>query len=209
MFSIVVKIEGIENRKRSAGLLHIAMGFYLIVRAGDYYNLLKPDAGLTALPLFMIATLSLVYGFLRKKIDPNASYNYWLRSVQVLTFIVLGVVMIRIGRPMDYISLFIWAFLGILLMFSERRVFQDTVIYLDSQGIRIPGYYKEHLVPWEAISEVVVREDFITIFHKKQKYLQYRVLQDLSTLEVAKMNAFCKEKLVREEEQVGSKKQDA
>jgi hypothetical protein len=41
----------------------------------------------------------------------------------------------------------------------------------------------------------VVREDFITLFHVERKYLQYQVLQDLSTLEVAKMNAFCKEKL--------------
>jgi len=40
-----------------------------------------------------------------------------------------------------------------------------------------------------------VREDFITIFHIREKYLQYQVMQDLSTLEVAKMNAFCRDKI--------------
>ena len=40
-----------------------------------------------------------------------------------------------------------------------------------------------------------MREDFITLFHIRQKYLQFQVLQDLSTLEIAKMNAFCKEQL--------------
>jgi hypothetical protein len=41
----------------------------------------------------------------------------------------------------------------------------------------------------------VVREDFITVFNNNKKYLQYQVMQDLSTLEVAKMNAYCKEKV--------------
>ena len=57
----------------------------------------------------------------------------------------------------------------------------------------IPGNYKDYLVRWEDLSEVVVREDFLTLFHIKKKYLQYQVMQDLSTLEVAKLNAFCRE----------------
>jgi hypothetical protein len=87
-----------------------------------------------------------------------------------------------------------------MLMFSEKRIFQETTIFLDGSGIKIPGYYVDHIVKWENISEVVIREDFVTIFHIKEKYLQFQVLQDLSTLEVAKMNAFCKEKLEAEKQ---------
>ena len=80
-------------------------------------------------------------------------------------------------------------------MFSERRIFQETIIYFDENGIRIPGFYREHLVKWEEISDVVIREDFLTIFHVKKKYLQYQVMQNLSTLEMVKMNDYCKEKI--------------
>ena len=83
-------------------------------------------------------------------------------------------------------------FCGVLLL-TERKIFTETIIKLETEGIKIPGYYKEHLINWSEVENVVVREDFITIFHVKQKYLQFQVMQDLSTLETAKLNAFCKE----------------
>jgi hypothetical protein len=46
---------------------------------------------------------------------------------------------------------------------------------------------------------VIIREDFLTLFHVKKKYLQYQVMQDLSTLEVAKINAFCREQIEKAE----------
>jgi hypothetical protein len=103
--------------------------------------------------------------------------------------------MIGAGRPNDYVGVFVFVLLCIVLMFSERRIFQETTIFFTEEGIKIPGYYKDHLVKWEELSEVIVREDFLTIFNTNKKYLQYQVMQDLSTLEVAKMNAFCKEKV--------------
>ena len=69
--------------------------------------------------------------------------------------------------------------------------------FFDESGIRIPGNYKDYLVKWDELTEVVVREDFLTFFHIKKKYLQYQVMQDLSTLEVAKLNAFCREQIER------------
>jgi hypothetical protein len=55
--------------------------------------------------------------------------------------------------------------------------------------------------------EVIVREDFLTIFSTNKKYLQFQVLQDLSTLEVAKMNAFCREKVEGERQKVEDENQ--
>ena len=53
-------------------------------------------------------------------------------------------------------------------MFSERRIFQQTTIYFSEDGIKIPGYYRDHLLKWNEISEVVVREDFLTLFNTSQ-----------------------------------------
>ena len=107
--------------------------------------------------------------------------------------------MLRVGHPVDYYGLFIWTALTLILMLTERRIFEDTVVYLDENGVRIPGYFKDHMVAWEKLENVVVRHDFVTFFHRNNKYLQFQVMQTLSELEVAKMNAFCKEKLEREE----------
>jgi hypothetical protein len=199
MYSITVKIEGIESRRRSAGLLHMVIGFFMIVNAATYYRFTAYSNFLPVIPFLLVASVSLFYGVFRRKLDWNARYNYWLRLVQVVSFTVLGILLTTVGRTIDYMGVFVFTALSIILLFSERRIFQETIITLDDKGISIPGYYRDHFIDWNELSEVVVREDFITFFHIKQKYLQYQVKQDLSTLEVAKMNAFCREKIEERE----------
>jgi hypothetical protein len=195
MFSVTVKIEDIEKRRRSAGLLHILIGFFIIAKGADHYKYLDYLNIVPVLPVFAIGIISLIYGFFRRKFDLSAKYNYWLRLAQVVCFSFLGIVFMNLGRSIDYIGVLLFAGLSILLLFSERKIFQESTIFIDENGIRIPGLYKEHLVQWKDLTEVVVREDFITLFHVKKKYLQYQVMQDLSTLELAKINGFCKERI--------------
>jgi len=196
MYNVTVKIDGIVSRRKSAGLLHIVTGLFLIAKGAGYFKDLGYQNFATVMPVLLVGSFSLFYGIFRKKIDGAYAYNYWLRLLQVVTFTILGVMLITSGGDaIDYTGVFVFAVLSIVLMFSERRIFQETIIFFDEKGIKIPGYYRDHLVKWNEISEVVVREDFITIFHIKEKYLQYQVMQDLSTLEVAKMNAFCREKI--------------
>ncbi|MGZ5190615.1 MAG: hypothetical protein ACXWCZ_06310 [Flavisolibacter sp.] len=195
MYSITVRIEGIENRRRNAGLLHVVIGFFMIINIATYYRYTAYYSFLPLIPLLLIASISLFYGLFRRKLDWSARYNFRLRLIQALSFVILGIAMTTVGRSLDYIGLFIFALLSIMLLLSEKRVFQETLIRINENGIVIPGIYKDHLVDWKELSNVVVREDFITIFHEKQKYLQYQVKEDLSTLEVAKMNAFCKERI--------------
>lgn len=198
MYSIAVKIEGIESRRRSAGILHVVIGFFMIFNSANYYRFTDYKNIWGVAFILLVASISLFYGFFRKKMDLSARYNYWLRLIQAVSFTVLGFLMTGTGRTSDYIGVFVFALLCVVLMFSEKRIFQETTIYFKEEGIKIPGYYKDYLVKWQEVSEVIVREDFLTIFNTRKKYLQYQVMQDLSTLEVAKMNAFCREKIERE-----------
>jgi hypothetical protein len=202
MYNVTVKIEGVESKRRSAGLLHIVVGFFLIAKSADYYRFLNYESFLPTLPFFAVAAISLFYGFFRRRVDIFAKYNFWLRLLQVVSFTVLGFAIMNLGRTIDYIGVFVFAFLCLLLLFSERRVFKETTIFFDETGVIIPGSYKDFLVKWEDLSEVVVREDFLTLFHVKKKYLQYQVMQDLSTLEVAKLNAFCREQIEKQSSMV-------
>lgn len=196
MYSITVKIEGIESRRRSAAILHIVVGFFMIFNASNYYRFNNYKNLLPVALILLAASVSLFYGFFRRRMDLSAHYNLWLRLVQVICFTALGFLILKSGgRSSDYIGVFVFAALCIVLLFSEKRIFNETSVYFTEEGIKIPGYYRDHLVDWEEISEVIVREDFLTIFNVNKKYLQFQVLQDLSTLEVAKMNAFCREKV--------------
>jgi hypothetical protein len=195
MFSIYVKIDSIESRKKNTGLLHIILALFLVLKSLDYYNYINYASIVPIVPVLIVAGLSLYYAFFRKKLFDGGRYNFWLRLLQVATFSVFGLAMLRVGRPLDYYGLFLWAFLSLILLFSERRIFNDTILYLTKEGIKVPGNYKDVVIPWSNISDVVVRHDFITIFHEEKKYLQYQVMQPLSELELVKMNAFCREEL--------------
>ena len=199
MFSILVKIEGFLSRRRNASLLHVVLGFFLVLKAFDWYSITAYSNILPVFPILIVAGLSIYYGLFRKKFDPAGKQNMWLRLVQATTFRVFAFVMLRVGRSIDYYGLFIWTALTLILLLTERRIFNDTVIYIEEDGVRIPGYFKDHLVRWNKMENVVVRHDFVTFFHRDNKYLQFQVMQTLSELEVAKMNAFCKEKLEQPE----------
>lgn len=198
MYSITVKIDGIEKRRRSAGLLHIVIGFFLIVNASNYYRAVNYKSFWPVAIFLLVASFSLFYGFFRRKIDLSAQYNYWIRLLQLISFTALGFLLMSSERTVDYFGVFAFGLLCIVLVFSERKIFQETTIFLDDKGITVPGYYRDHLVKWGSLTDVVIREDFVTLFHVKRKYLQFQVMQDLSTLEVAKMNAFCREKIEKE-----------
>jgi hypothetical protein len=192
MLSITVKIEGVERRKKSASLLHIVAGCFLIAKGADYYRYLGYEDFLPVAPFFTVALMSVIYGLFRRRIDPEAQMNYWLRLLQVVTFTILGALMVVAGRQIDYISLFLWSAVTLMLLLSEKKLFS---------GVLIPGIYRSHVVPWSELSNVIVRQDFVTIFHRDEKYLQYQVMQSLTDLELVKMNGFCRERI---EKQVAS-----
>ena len=195
MYTVAVKIDGAEKRRRSTGLVHIIIGFFLIIKCFDLYHYLNETSVTPALPFAFVAATSLIYGFFRKQLDLTAKHNSALRFLQTVAFLTFGFFMYRVGRSVDYIGLFLWAFLTLILFFTEKKAFGETAILISEEGIRIPGTYRDHLVQWTLLESVTVRYDFITFFHRGRKYLQYQVMQDLSELELVKMNAYCKERI--------------
>ncbi len=193
MYTVAVRIEGMEKRRRSAGLVHAIVGFYLLLKSFDLYQRLIESSLVPVLPFLAIGVLSLFYGFFRGRVDAAARHNPAMRLLQTITFFSLGFLLLRSDRSIEYLSPFLLGLLTLVLFFSEKRVFKDTFLNFLENGILIPASYRDYLVSWETLENVVVRHDFITLFHRGKKYLQYQVQQDLSELELVKMNAFCRE----------------
>lgn len=187
-----------DRRRRNTSLVHAILGFFLLIKSVDLYHYIQGRSIVPAIPFIAIGVLSLVYAFFRTRIDITAKHNAGLRLFQTVAFFSFGFVMLRIGKSIDYISLFVWGFLTLVLFFSEKRLFNDTVLTFSEKGVLIPGTYRDYLVDWSSLESVVARHDFITLFHRGKKYLQYQVLQDLSELELVKVNAFCKEQIEKQ-----------
>src|SRR2546423_13047686 len=119
MYNVTVKIEGVENGRRSAGLLHVVIGLFLITKSADYYKFLDYKYFVPVVPFLLVGSFSLFYGLFRTKIDLTHRYNFWLRLSQTLSFAVLGVLTTYVGRPMDYAGDFVFSFLSLILLLTE------------------------------------------------------------------------------------------
>ena len=132
---------------------------------------------------------------MKRKIDAGSRYNHWVRTIEVLSFTVLGILMISKGRPIDYIILFAWAIICLFLMFTERKMFHDAKMFFKKDGIFIPGYFYNKQVFWYNIKEIVARQDFVTIFYPNNKFMQYEVMDEMNDTELAEINKFCKSQI--------------
>jgi hypothetical protein len=195
MHHIPVKIEGIERRKRSTGLLHIVAGLFLITSTSSYFRSVGYHNFLSVLPMYLVAVASLVYGLLRSKLDPNATYNHWLRVVQFLVFAALAILMLKAKIDFRNFTLLLWAIICILLLFTERKIFHDAFLTLGERSVSIPGYFSNRILPWEVIENLVIRQDYVTIYLPQNKYIQHEVLVELSEKEISDMNNFCQQQL--------------
>ncbi len=86
MYTVAVKIEGLEKRRRSTALVHIIVGFFLLIKCIDLYKYLDEKSITPLLPFAFVGILSLIYGFFRKRIDISAKHNIALRFLQTVSF---------------------------------------------------------------------------------------------------------------------------
>lgn len=195
MLSLAVKLDNIERRKRSTGLLHIGAGCYLLAKGVDYLVFFNYRVFEVLLPVFAVVLVSLAYGFMKKSFDPAARYNHWVRLAQVGAFAVLGLLFANTGRQFDVWVLLAWAVICLFLLFTERKVFHDSLMVFNKDGIFIPGYFTNQRIFWGNIQEVVARPDYITIFKKNEKYVQLEVMGTADTAALQAITAYCQQQI--------------
>ena len=193
MHLIAIKIDGIERRKKSTGLFHVVAGLFLLANIAEYYKQLNYQNFFSVLPMYLVAVASLLYGLFRNKMDPKVKFNHWMRMLQFLIFSVLGILMLKTKMDFRNISLFLWAVICILLLFTERKIFHDAFLNLSKNNITIPGYFSNKVLPWSVIENVIVRQDYVTIYIPRNRYIQYEVLSELSEAEIKDINFFCQQ----------------
>jgi len=197
MFKLAVKLEGIERRKRTTSWLHAAAGFYLLVKSFDYFRLQHGQHLLWVWLYVAAGFVSLLYGVLKKLRDPNARFNPAIRLLQVCVFTLLAIDFIPFeSRTLDVMLLFTWAVGCLLLLFTERKVYNDAEMVFAKEGIFIPGYFSNRRLFWNNISEVVVRPDYITIFQGNERYLQYEVLKNTHPSALDEIALYCREQVL-------------
>lgn len=191
MYNIPVKIDSLEKRRRMTGTLHVVAGFYLLAATAAWL-VQKQFAGIAgSLPFLIIALTAVVYGIRRKKVDPVAKYNSSLRGLEAVG---LGLLAMSQTGLAAY-GLYAWAGLSVLLLFSEKVLFQPSQLEFTAEGIGLPGSPKPPVLPWSELANAIVRADYVTLIRKDQKYVQLEVTADINPNTLAEADAFAKARI--------------
>lgn len=195
MHKIRVKLEGLEKQRRNLPILHLAAGFILLAKTLDYIHGFRFQNTVSAIPFFIVALLSIIYGFRMKKWDASGKYNPWLRLLQLGFFAILGILFLSVRGVIDEVIVFVYGAICAYLFVVEKKIFEDAYLQLDGKGIELPGADNNKLLEWKKIKDVVARPDYITIFKDNNQYLQLELLQAEAAEKLETINQFAKQQI--------------
>lgn len=192
MINIPVKIQGLERRRRSIGLLHMVAGFFLIANADRVYKLYAQNGYLPLVPLILAAVLSLLYGFFRKRLDPTSKYNFSIRLLQAIVFLGYALAFVLSGYSDRSFGLGLWVVIAMMLAFAEKVALQEQHVVFTNKGFGFPAGYRQKQVAWPAVADVTLRPDFLTIHYKDNRFLQFELAQPLTHEKINSLQDFCR-----------------
>jgi hypothetical protein len=147
------------------------------------------------LPVLLTALASVLYGLLKKFIDPAARFHRTLRFLQLVLFAALGGYYMANGSSLDAVFLFLWAAGWFFLVLSERHLFGPVLVQFTDGGVLIPGALGRRQLSWSDLADVAVRPDYITIFKNDNHFLQFEVAQAAGNEALEELALFCKQRL--------------
>ena len=195
MLKLAVKLEKIEKRRKNTPILHYAAGFILLAKTLDYIHKFRFENIVTAIPFFLVALLSIIYGNRIKKWDPQGKYNQWFRLVQTGFFVILGILFLNIEGVIDEIIVFVYGAICAYLFVVEKKTFEECFVELDKEGIVLPGDVNNTVLQWFKVKDLVARPDFITIFKENNQYLQLELMHNEPAEKLETINTYARQRI--------------
>ena len=195
MYSIGIRLEKIERRKTNNRLLHIASGLFLLIKSVDYLRYQHYEVWLIVTPFFLVGLFSLIYGTFKKQYDRAESLNNVMRIVQSICFAILAILMYRQQKILDSMLLGVWSLLCFFLLFTEKRARKPMRLVFSPEEILVPGAYVDQRLRWTDIRDIVIKQDYVTIFKPNNRYMQWEVSEDIAHEYLREAQQFCHQQL--------------
>jgi len=181
-----------EKQIRSARLLHLLTSFLFMFNAWIDFQQATPSL------LFVVVQIAcsllifshVIFG---KKLNSDAARsNIFFRLLEIAGFVFAAWYFFSaLNSPLQG-SLVVATLIGLLyLLFMERNIFKPVDVLLNEKGICLPGMNRSQLLSWKEIDNLRIRNDFISINTKDNRFLQYEINRILSDAEIDEMNSWC------------------
>lgn len=191
-YKIPISYLPYEKQITSARLLHLLTSFLFMFNAWIDFQQATPSL-LFVVVQIACSLLVFSYVILGKKLTSDAARsNFLFRLLEITGFsFAAWYFFSALNSPLQG-SLVVATLIGLLyLLFMERNIFNPVDILLNEKGIRLPGMPKSKLLPWNEIENLRIRNDFISINTKDNRFLQFEINRVLSDTDIDEMNNWC------------------
>lgn len=196
-YKIPIFFEPFEKQKKAARFLHLLAGFLMIANAwGDFK---QPTPALFFVVVQIAgAILSILLALLGKQMFKNlAALNGAFRLAEAAILFYAAWYFFGMNLTLMGTMQMIGGIGLLLLFFTERKIFSSCFIRIDDKGIYTPDNISERLIEWKDIDNMLIKNDFVSINTKQNRFIQYETGIVLSELEMDEMNACCRENFVK------------
>lgn len=195
-YSVTVVLDAFERRKNNVGLLHLFTGFLLIIKTMDWVRRTPHEKQWLSFLFLGAGFLFLLFGLWGRRM--TSSFTTWSKRfllLEIICFFSLTILFIPVGKSVDLTFTIAWTLLCCFFYYSEKRTNQPAVITLTDKGIVIPDLLWNKLLPWQKVESVVLRNDYLTINKKNNKYYQFEIVEENGESFIAEFNKYAEGKI--------------
>jgi hypothetical protein len=192
-YSIPVRLPQVEQQLKAAKLIHLLSAFLLIANAwGAFRSTTHPSLLFVVVQIALsILILSMVLG--GKTIYPNkAKSNRIFRFVEAAGF-GYAAYFFYTDMHLSLMSFFQVVIGGglLYLWLHERKVFSQQEVLVNTNEVVLPAILNQKKISWKEIDNLRIRNDYISINTRQNKFIQFEVAASYSESELDEMNAWC------------------
>jgi len=191
-YQIPIRYLPFEKQIKAARLLHLLVAFLFLLNAWIDFNQPNPSAFfvITQIACFILIFIYVLLG--KHLISSPKKAHFIFRVVEVLAGLYASWYFLSFLNLPFQSTLSVITVLGLFyLLLMERNLFKEVFLTLDEKGIRLPSFGKTRQIPWAQVDQMRIRNDFISINTKDNRFLQYEISQVLTDTSIDEMNAWC------------------
>ncbi|HEY4108619.1 hypothetical protein [Puia sp.] len=190
--SLPVVSPAFEKLKRNGVWLHSLAGVLLLAHAVSHFR----SENTHTLYFWCLLLISLDIFLLviagRDLLQQLPRVNLFFRSVEVIFFFCIGVLMILEGNEITGIVHFLLAIGYSYLFYCERALRNTEMLSFHHTGITIPSLPESRFLYWTHINGVDFTYDRIDIATSEQEDLRFDLRRNLDYEQLEHIKAFCR-----------------
>jgi hypothetical protein len=190
--SLPVIAPRLDRLKRSGSWLHLLAGALILANAVIHFRGETTHTLYFWCLLLISLDIFLLVLFARDALLQLPRLNLFFRTVEILFFLGIGILMQMEGRTLTGVFYLLLGIAYIYLLYCERSFRSEVILSIHHTGISIPDLPESRFLYWTHINQVNAACDSIDISTAGHEPLRFRLRNNLSLDQMEHIQAFCR-----------------